>query len=50
MKNRKIVCVNAIKNGNYKFAYNRYKNGVLSLEEMFARKELQRKLVKTIRR
>ncbi|MDD2203067.1 MAG: hypothetical protein PHT75_01240 [Bacilli bacterium] len=44
------VCVEAIKNGDYKFAYNRYKNSILSFEETFARKELQNRLVKTLKK
>ena len=32
------TCVNAIKNGNYEFAYQRYKNSVLALEEQFVKK------------
>lgn len=40
----KIVapCVNAIKQGNYEFAYSRYKNSVILLEEEFV-KELPQK-------
>jgi hypothetical protein len=44
------VCIEAIKNGDYNFAYNRYKNSILSFEETFARKELQNRLVKTLKR
>ena len=44
------ACVEAIKNGDYNFAYNRYKNSILSFEEIFARKELQKKLVKSLKR
>ena len=43
------VCVNAIKKGDYEFAYNRYKNSVLTLEEQFARPVLERRLVKTLK-
>lgn len=30
-------CVIAIKQGNYEFAYNRYKNSILALEEQFVK-------------
>lgn len=43
------VCVTEIKNGNYDFAYNRYKNSILSLEEEFARPALEQKLVKVLK-
>ncbi len=42
------VCVEAIKNGDYEFAYNRYKSSLLSLEETFGRKELNKKLIKVL--
>ena len=42
-------CVKQIENGNYKEAYNRYKNSIIVLEEQFARKNLEEKLVKTLR-
>lgn len=42
-------CVDAIHNGNYEFAYNRYKNSILSLEKTIIKKELQNKLVKTLK-
>ena len=42
------ACVNAIKSGNYEFAYNRYKNSILSLEEQFARPALEKRLVKSL--
>ena len=43
------VCVVAIKNGDYDFAYNRYKNSILALEEQFARPKLTDRLVKTLK-
>ncbi|MDD2208657.1 MAG: hypothetical protein PHU45_04855 [Bacilli bacterium] len=43
------VCVEAIENGNYNFAYERYKSSILALEEQFARKEYQSRLVKAIK-
>jgi hypothetical protein len=43
-------CVNAIGNGDYTSAYARYKSSILSLEETFARKNLQESLVKTLKR
>ena len=32
-------CVKAIENGDYDFAYNRYKSSVLALNEQFGEKE-----------
>lgn len=43
------TCVNAIKHENYEFAYNRYKNGVLTLEEQFARPTLEQRLTKALK-
>lgn len=43
------ACVNDIKSGNYEFAYNRYKNSVLALEEQFARPALEKRLVKSLK-
>lgn len=43
------TCVNAIKNGEYNFAYNRYKNSILALEEQFARPALTNRLVKCLK-
>lgn len=43
------ACVIAIKNGDYEFAYNRYKNSILILEEQLARPKLTNKLVKTLK-
>lgn len=42
-------CVDAIKSGNYIFAYSRYKSSVLALEEKFAKPKLATKLVKTLK-
>lgn len=43
-------CVEAIKKGDYDFAYKRYRSSILSLEENFARKELKARLVKTLKK
>jgi len=43
------ACVVAIKNGNYEFAYNRYKNSILVLEEQFAKPKLKNRFVKTLK-
>ena len=43
-------CVTQIENGNYKEAYNRYKNSILSFEETFAKPLLEQKVVKTLKR
>lgn len=43
------ACVVAIKNGDYDFAYNRYKNSILALEEQFVRPNLTKRLVKTLK-
>lgn len=42
------TCVEAIENGDYDFAYQRYKSSTLALEEQFARKEYQSRLVKAM--
>lgn len=44
-----LECVNAIKKGDYEFAYNRYKSSMLSLEEQFGRKYLIQRLVKALK-
>lgn len=44
-----ITCINAIKQENYDFAYNRYKKIVLILEEQFARPTLEQRLVKVLK-
>lgn len=43
-------CIEAIKNGDYNFAYNRYKESILALEEQFARKEFQTRLVRSLKK
>ena len=43
------VCVEAIENGNYEFAYNRYKESILLLEEQFARTLLEQKLLRVLK-
>ena len=43
-------CVVQIEQGNYDKAYSRYKSGVLTLEEQFAKPFLQQKFVKTLKR
>ena len=43
------ACVEAIKKGDYEFAYNRYKNSILTLEEQFARPKLEERLIKTLK-
>lgn len=48
-KNTINACVEAIKEGDYSFAYNRYKNSILNLEEEFAKPKLGDKLVKTLK-
>lgn len=40
------VCVNAIKHGDFEFAYNRYKNSILSLEEEFINHDFEKVLTK----
>lgn len=42
-------CANAIKKGDYDFAYNRYNNSVLALEEQFASPKLEKNLVKVLK-
>ena len=44
------ACVEAIKRGDYDFAYQRYKEGTLQLEEIYARPALESKLVMTLKR
>ena len=43
------VCVTSIKNGNYDFAYRRYKRSVLDLEEQFVRPKLEKRLVQVLK-
>ena len=38
-------CVSAIEEGNYEFAYNRYKNSILALKSQFAKKAPRLSLV-----
>lgn len=38
------ACVSAIEEGNYEFAYNRYKSSILSFEETFAKPLLEEKV------
>ena len=42
-------CVAAIKSGNYDFAYKRYKDSILELEETYARPAYQKRLVHTLK-
>ena len=49
-KNIICACVDAIKSGDYEFAYNRYKNSVLSLEETFARPKLTERLANVLKK
>ena len=42
-------CVEQIENGNYEEAYTRYKNGVLALEEQYAKPALTNRLIKTLK-
>ncbi len=44
------ACVDAIKKGDYEFAYKRYKSSILTLEEEFARPKLTEKFVKLLKR
>ena len=43
-------CVNAIENENYDFAYERYQNSILALEEKYAKPLLGQKLVKVLKK
>lgn len=49
-KNVIKACVEAIKKGDYEFAYNRYKNSILTLEEEFARPKLTKRFIKILRK
>lgn len=42
-----MPCVVAIKKGDYDFAYNKYKNSILTFEEIFARKDSQDTFIRT---
>ena len=48
-KNVVSACVESIKNGNYQFAYDRYKSSILTLEEQFARPVLEQRFVKVLK-
>lgn len=43
------ACVTAIENGDYEFAYQRYKNSILIFEQTFARPVLEQRLIKTLK-
>lgn len=43
------ACVKAIENGDYDFAYSRYKNNIIALEEQYAKPMLRQKLIRTIK-
>ena len=44
-----LACVDATKRGDYEFAYNRYRNSVLTLEKQFAKPVLHEQLIKTLK-
>ena len=44
------ACVEAIENGDYNFAYNRYKESILSLEQTYLKSNLENKLVRTLKK
>ena len=44
------ACVKAIENGDYEFAYSRYKSSILAFEENFAKPLLVDKLSKTLKK
>lgn len=44
------ACVDAIENGDYDFAYNRYKESILSLEQTYLKSNLEHKLVRTLKK
>lgn len=44
------ACVDAINRNDYSFAYNRYKNSVLVLEQNFVKPILQQRLIKTLKK
>jgi len=41
-------CVNAIKKGNYDFAYQKYKTSILVLEEQFVKPVLHQKFIRIL--
>ena len=45
-----LACVEAIKNGDYEFAYNRYKNSILTFENQFARPLLESKIINLLKK
>lgn len=44
-----LFCIDAIEQGNYKSAYDQYKNCVIALEENFARPQLEQRFVKALK-
>lgn len=44
------ACVEAIENGDYDFAYKRYKESILSLEQTYLKINLEHKLVRTLKK
>ena len=44
------ACVEAIEFGNYEFAYNRYKESILNLEQTYLKTTPQKNLVKTLKK
>ena len=44
------ACVETIENGDYDFAYNRYKESILSLEKTYLKSNLEHKLVRTLKK
>lgn len=44
-----IACTEAIRKGDYDFAYSRYKNSILTLEEQFARPALEQRLIRILK-
>ena len=43
-------CVEAINRGDFDFAYQRYKESILELEELYARPSLEQRLIMTLKR
>ncbi len=43
------ACVKAIKEGNYDFAYNRYKSSILALEEKYVRNKIEERLINVLK-
>lgn len=44
------VCVEAIENGDYEFAYSRYKDSILNLEQTYLKPVLQQRFVKILKK